>query len=466
MENVDILFIIPPFHMRNGSGSFFPMGIGYIISSLKKNNQTWGVINCSEIIQSFFSSDLEKLRKKLLLMLPKYSPLVIGIGPCVTTQLKALKIISETCNQICPEVAVFAGGPFASIDGQDIVFEKYLGIQYLIKGDGEYAVSDVIRTIKDGKNIESCEYLSYSGKSYVNCIDNIDDLPYPYRFKNNRDIFSKRRRAKGVQFAMIASRGCPYRCTYCVSGHMKDNQMHFRRRTNENIIDEMVVLRDDYGATSIIFYDDLFFPNHAKINDDVYNFCKALRDKKINMEWQIEMRPDYFVELSDLSIKSLFHAGCIQINLGIEKITEKGLEFLGKKGNRDGLQEKMRFAESIGICLSATFILGGKDEKEEDVKNIVEYAKSLPLEYAHFNPLFIYPGTPLYDEVYSTPVKWADDVLSSQLPWGEIVYENEYLKTHDLLELIDYAYAEFYKDSLHAKDNMIKDRFNLKEIKE
>ena len=142
-------------------------------------------------------------------------------------------------------------------------------------------------------------------------------------------------------------------------------------------------------------------------------------------------------------------------------MSEKGLTFLGKNGNRLGLSNKMNHAKNVGIQLSATFILGGKNENEQDIKEIVEYAKSLPLSFAHFNPLFIYPGTPLYDEIYSTPDAWVKDVIESNLPWGEIVYENELLKTKDLLKWIEYAYHEFYKDSPYLNENMVKDRFNL-----
>ena len=228
----------------------------------------------------------------------------------------------------------------------------------------------------------------------------------------------------------------------------------------------MIFLRDNYGTTSIIFYDDLFFPNYRTINEDIRKFCKMLEQKRINMKWQIEMRPDFFVELKERSLDLLYRSGCTQINLGIEKMTERGLRFLGKTGNRDGLNEKMNNAKKIGISLCATFILGGKDEKEDDIVNLVDYAKSLPIDFAQFNPLFVYPGTSLYDDIFSSPEEWVEEVLSSDYPWGEIVYENEYLKTRDLLRLVDYAYAEFYKNSNLAEDIMIKDRFNLKRMKE
>lgn len=460
MNNIDILFIIPPFHMRNGGGCFFPMGTGYIISSIEKNSQTWGVINCTEIIQSFYEDDLIKLKETLPGLLRDFSPMVIGVGPCITTQLKALRVIADICKTTFPNIPLFAGGPFASIDGQQKVFEEYVGIKYLIKGDGEDAVPDVIRAIKRTGNIETSKCLSFSGQSHINVIKDINVLSYPYRTIQSQ-TFSERRKEPGTQYAMIASRGCPYKCNYCVSGNMKGNHIPFRKRTYDNIIGEMIFLKENYNATGVVFYDDLFFSDYNRINEEVSTFCRKFQNKNTQMTWQIEMRPDYFAALSDRSITELHNAGCAQINIGIEKMSEKGLAFLGKSGNRQGLLERMSCARKAGIRLSATFILGGKNEKVEDVEQIVEYAKCLPLNFAHFNPLFVYPGTPLYDEIYTTPDAWVKDVLESGLPWGEIVYENEYLKTDDLLNLAEYAYSEFYKGTPHSSESMIKDRFNL-----
>ena len=286
-------------------------------------------------------------------------------------------------------------------------------------------------------------------------------MAYPYRPVCSQTFSERRKEPGSTQYAMIASRGCLYKCNYCVSGNLKDTHIPFRKRTFDNIINEMIFLKENYKASNIIFYDDLFFSDYFKINDEVYAFCSSLQKKNVKMTWQIEMRPDFFTRLSEHSITMLYNTGCTQINIGVEKMSEKGLSFLGKSGNVLGLTERMNYAKKVGIRLSATFILGGKDEKEDDVKHIVEYAKSLPLSFAQFNPLFIYPGTPLYEEIYSTPDAWVKDVLESGLPWGEIVYENEYLKTNDLLYLVEYAYSEFYKDTPYSSESMIKDRFNL-----
>ena len=89
--NVDILFIIPPFHTRNGGGSFFPLGLGYIIAEIESAGYTWKVINLTEIVHTLHKEDLERIVNTLKTELQQYTPSLIGIGPCITTQKSYIK---------------------------------------------------------------------------------------------------------------------------------------------------------------------------------------------------------------------------------------------------------------------------------------------------------------------------------------------------------------------------------------
>ncbi len=463
--DVDILFIIPPFHMRNGGGSFFPLGLGYIISMVESYGFTWGVVNCTKYINSFYPQDLDKLSTKIKEALLQYSPSVIGIGPCITTQLRALKIISSTCQHMFPDVPVFAGGPLASIEDQEWLFYEELGIKFLIKGDGEMAVVDAIQNIKRTGDISNSKCVSTFGYSYMNFIEDINIIPFPYRQFNKNEKFSIRRSKKEtVQAAMITSRGCPYNCNYCVSGNLKYNNIKYRKRSVANIVDEIYKLNHDHNVNDIVFYDDCFFHNPKTVNLDVLNFCTELESKQIHITWQIEMRPDIFCELSEESIYNLQKNGCRQISLGIEKISEKGLAFLGKQNCWLKLERQIAYIKKVStISISATFILGGKNETLQDIMLLIEKSKDLPLDFAHYNPLFIYPGTPIYSTIFDNKKEWAKIIQEDDLPWGEIVFENEFLKRDQLIMLVNHAYAEFYKNSPYAKQQMIVDRFNIKE---
>ena len=463
--NIDILFIIPPFHMRNGGGCFFPLGVGYIIAEVENAGYTWATINCTEYINSFYDDDLKKLSEELKESLSKYHPSIIGIGPCTTTQLRALKVLSGVCKEVMPNVPVFAGGPLASIDGQEWVFYEELGIPYLIKGDGELAVIEAIRAVKEYGNVSNSHCVSHSGYSHMNYIKDIDSLPFPYREFSDKNIFSIRRTGNSnlKSAAMITSRGCPYSCNYCVSGNIKyNNNNKFRKRSIKNIIDEMETLKQQ-NVDDIVFYDDCFFPFPRKVNQDVSEFFMSLNDRNIQMKWQIEMRPDVFCMLSKESIQKLHDVGCRQISLGIEKSSQNGLIFLGKQNCWTSLREQIKRVKLLtDISIAATFILGGKNETYEEIIELIKKSMELQLDFAHYNPLFIYPGTPIYSSKFQDNKKWAQIIFKDDLPWGEIVYENSHLKRDDLLNLVDYAYSQFYNDTVHTGQPMIIDRFKLK----
>lgn len=463
-KHPDILFIIPPFHMRNGGGSFFPLGIGYIIAELEKSGYTWDVLNCSELVDSFYADELIKFSQVLEKYLSKYAPYVIGIGPCITTQLRALKIISEVCSKILPNVPVFSGGPLASLKGQEWVFYEVLKIKYLIKGDGELAVADTIRAIKETGDITNSQCVSHRGYTYVNVIEDINSIPFPYRKFDTKNIFSIRRSDNTKhQAAMITSRGCPYSCNYCVSGNLSHSNIPYRKRSIDNILDEIQMLNKNYNINDIVFYDDCFFGESSSVNSNVLKYCDALKERNISVKWQIEMRPDAFCNLSDESVCALHDSGCRQINLGIEKCSDKGMTFLGKQNCWSNLKSKINQIKRMAdFSISATFILGGEAETSKDVIEMIKKSQELQLDFAHYNPLFVYPGTPIYKNLFDDERKWVQIIFTDDLPWGEIVYESDSLNKHQLLKLIDYAYSEFYKNTELVEQLMVKDRFNLK----
>lgn len=463
MQKVDLLLINPPFHTRNGGGNFFPLGLSYIISSVNAQSFTWDVLDCTKMTHSFYKEDLDKFKLDLMSALQEHDPLLIGVGPCITSQLRALKIIVQCCRVVFPTIPIVAGGPLASISGQEWLFYEELGINFIIKGDGELAIPSAIKAIKETGSIERSCLVSRPGYSHVNRIENIDTISFPYRGFLENDTYSIRRTVSDDsvrQCAMITSRGCPYACNYCVSGNLSQK---VRKRSNENIINEMELLHNTYEISDIIFYDDCFFSSIKDINDTISTFCNLLLSKHLGMKWQIELRPDMILALNNDSICLLSDSGCRQINIGIEKVSEKGLKFLGKSPQMTGLQKKLRGIKEIsGIQLSGTFILGGGNETRGDIISLISKSTELGLDYAHYNPLFLYPGTPLYKSVFNNDREWAQIILNDTLPLGEIIYENSSLSRFDLLNLVDYAYAEFYKGTELAGQEMVEDRFNIK----
>lgn len=460
-KEVDILFVIPPYHKRNGSGSLFPLGISAIMACLEEKNYSFDYINCPEIIDTLYPEDLLRLEGKLRETLIKFDPILVGIGPCVTPGVRGLEVVAKCCLEAFGNERVFAGGPFTMLQSQDWFFYEHLGLSYIIRGDGEEAVCKAIEAMKAGKRLNQCNVVSYPGTTHINILHCLDKMPFPKRIGMEKNSFSDRRRPESTMVKtahIVASRGCPYHCDYCVSGNI---QIPFRKRSFENIAEEMKMLSNQFGISDIVFYDDCFFTSTRKLHSEVEGFCAALDKLGLQMTWQIEIRPDILIELNDDELLELSRYGCRQMNIGVEKTYDDGASIFGKRYDYKKLKEYLAHAHTVvPIRMTGTFILGGKGETLNSVRDLIHASADMNLDEAEYSPLFVYPDTPIYSDVFSDPRSWLDIILSSVEPWGEVVYENSELSKDALIALVDEAYSYFNQE--RKRTDHIRDRYHLK----
>ncbi|MCI8892955.1 MAG: radical SAM protein [Eubacterium sp.] len=461
--SIDLLLINPPFHKRYGSSSMFPMGLSYIISAITAKGFSYAVVDCTQIVSSLYEENLDVLSKELRKCLSRHEPMLIGIGPCMTSEVKALKVIADVCRSMFDAERIFAGGPLAGIPGQEWVFFDYLGLQYVIKGYGETAVVRALQTVKGGQPLSKCAEVSRPGYLFYNRTAPIDTLAFPTRLYVDQTIISERRKnSSGITLPMITSRGCPYHCNYCVSGSMS-KQERFHKRSVKSIVDEMEFLQKTYHVNDVIFYDDCFFFKVSSTNQEIKNFRDELFRRDIHMSWQMEIRVDWLTHIDSNGVHMLEECGCRQINVGIEKTNPLGQEYLGKAFSVGAFVDAVRLVKRHSkIRIAGTFILGGGDENQERILKEIDVSKDLGLDFAHFNPLFIYPGTNIYHQRFCDPRDWLNYILEDSLPWGEIVYENEFIDRDALIELTERAYRTFYAGTKYEAEEMVLDRFNLR----
>ena len=372
-KKIDILFVIPPYHHRNGSGFFFPLGISSIIACLEMRNLTWDYIDCVEIVRTLTNNSLKQLGIKLEDKLKKYHPQIVGIGPCVTPGARALKVVSDCCVNAFGVDNVFAGGPFVNLPSQDWFFYEYLGLKYLIKGEGEIAVCEAVETIKSGQGLDRCREVSKHNHEYMNYIENLDDLPFPRRVQIEKNKLSDRRKSdnkRDIVAQIVASRGCPYKCTYCVSGNMK--AVSFRKRSAKNIISEIKMLVEQYGVTDIVFYDDCFFTGKNTIHKEYLSeqkFNYSFHSINLSHSKQKKLK----LEKSEKNIKyQLFHQFSTtfqkksSINLGLKKDKEN---FDSYHKNLEKILSKARNHKTISVQKLKTKIKKKIKEKEREKIN-------------------------------------------------------------------------------------------------
>jgi radical SAM superfamily enzyme YgiQ (UPF0313 family) len=244
--------------------------------------------------------------------------------------------------------------------------------------------------------------------------------------------------------AAFVSRGCPYSCSFCAAPLSSGKAV---RHLSSARITEEIVECGLAGFTDIIFYDDCLFIRSPKLEDKVLQFSEAVKTARWNGRFQLELRCDAVLALSDRAISALVEAGCRQINMGIEKAQTGQLQRLRKRLSPEVAREACQRIASTSMRAAATFILGGPGETNEDLDLTVDFALSLPLDFAHFNPLALYPGTTLFEEQFgpTASADWLSTCLDLGLaPLGDILWRSHDLPLDTITDAIAGAYRRFY----------------------
>lgn len=452
---MDLLLIIPPYHRRLGSGVIFPLGLGYIAAVAERAGFSVSILDCAAQCHSLDKPHIKQFEMWLRGLLPNMPPrIAIGIGPCTTSALRGIQIVADICKSVFPNIPLIFGGPLVGLPDSNALFLNQFKADAVVLGDGEVAIAGILNGLMSGSSLDELPGVVTSSVSKLpNIVTDLDDLPFPnrdalilspdYRLSIRRDLFRN-------PFATImASRGCPHHCDFCISGSSRNGV--YSRRSIRNIILEMKYLVEQCGIRTVVFYDDCFFPSATHLENDVLEFTTQLNMLALDINWEIEMRPEVVYALNSTLANTLYLSGCRQINIGIETANMGLSAVLGKPANPELLRKSLSQIKrgAPALRLTGTFILGGPGETEDTIAQTVEYAKSLGLLFAHFYPLEIYPGTKLYESIYGIiPADWLyQRVISDDLPWGEIIYENQFLSRDSLLAMVNQAYNKFYNDS-------------------
>ena len=136
---------------------------------------------------------------------------------CYIWNIELIKIICADLKQVLPGIKIIAGGPEVSYDA-DRFMDENPAIDYVICGEGEVTLLELLNNIKGGGTPEKIAGIAYrQGSIAVNqerpLIQDLDSIPFPY--KNKLTYYNKR------IIYYEASRGCPFNCSYCLSSTVK-----------------------------------------------------------------------------------------------------------------------------------------------------------------------------------------------------------------------------------------------------
>jgi radical SAM superfamily enzyme YgiQ (UPF0313 family) len=285
--------------------------------------------------------------------------------------------------------------------------------------------------IKDGKVINS------PSRPFI---EDLDELPWVSRvykkYLHIEDYFNP-----NALFPMVTlnnSRGCPFRCSFCVYPQTFTGRK-FRYRSINDVLNEVeYVIKEFPGMKSIFFEDDTLTANKKRCIE----FSDAILERGIRIAWTANSR----IELDLETMIKLKAAGCYQLCVGFESGDQQILDTMSKGTKKERMFQFMEDAKKAGILIHGCFIIGFPGETVESIDKTIDMALELKPDTIQMYPVMVYPGTEAYDDYIQKGWLTADDYSQWLTPDGlhNCVVRNEHLTSRELVELCDKARRKFY----------------------
>ncbi len=298
---------------------------------------------------------------------------------------------------------------------------------YALFGEPEIALDKLLKFLSGLNSFDSIQGIAYwrNGNIVVSGtaerVRDPDELPIPAYdiIENNRAYYEP---LIPKPYGMIQTiRGCPYSCTFCVKSYgSKIGQLSTSR-----IIQEMKIWKQHFNVEAIRFIDDTFTINRNR----VIELSKAIINEQLNVKWVCLSRTD---NLDKEMLHWMKKSGCIRIYFGMESGSQRMLDLYKKNVKVNEALRAFELCREVGIETAAFFMGGYPNETEDDFKETIQFAQRAQLNYVSYNPLTLYPGTPLYND------------LNQQVRFSLYPYRNEWLDSN-IYEKFEKRKNRFYK---------------------
>lgn len=187
------------------------------------------------------------------------------------------------------------------------------------------------------------------------------------------------------------SRGCPFRCTYCVSHRLAPR---FEQRPANRVMEEIDFLAGQLGTKHIAFCDDALLVNHEKL-------LAPVLEKVTERKYKVKFHTPNAIHagLIDEKVAGLmFSAGFSRIIIGFESANAEFQSATGGKVTSEQFERAVRCLRAAGFGpgrIGAYILMGHPDQSEDDVRESIRAAAALGVEPipAEYSPI---PGSEDY----------------------------------------------------------------------
>jgi len=445
-----ILLIKPNYHVNNADIHFVhinlpPLSLTFIASYLVDLDVEIEILDAKVKNLSY-----KQIRKKI----KKINPDIVGITVFISASINVCYDIAKIVKDINQNTMVVFGGRHFTSEYEEALNVDEVDI--IVRGEGELTFRELILK-ETPENVKGISYKS-NGKIINNpdreLIEDFENIRYPARqFTKNNKYKMLTVRIETVE----TSRGCPYRCKFCITPNF--NKGLWRPRPFEKIITELKLISQNRKITDILFVDDNLTVNTKRIEKLCERIIECKKNKEINdFRFIAQVRADSIVKAPHM-VKKMAEAGFWIVFIGIESVHEKILKDMRKGVVFNTVLKALQILHEYNIIVFGNMIIGlDLNATEDDIRKEIKFIKKVDVDLISFTLLTPFPGTDTLKELEKKNLVITKD-------WSKYTLVNPVIKTYQLSpkkiqELLYYSFKEnnFFNNLIRFTSRIIKIR--------
>jgi len=419
-----------------------PIGAAYIVSYLRSQGHTVKMVDA-------FGQGMEKFSQRgdFHLRGLTFPEIVDHIGKDVDliaiTNLfshawPVVRDLSRAIKEAFPGIPIVTGGIHPTALSEFVL--SHGSIDYVVLGEGEQTMLELLTRVPSGRDVSDLDGLAFrqNGKTVINqktqLIDDLDQLPFPayeaLPISNYIEARSPHGASRGRWLPLIATRGCPYTCTFCTAEKMWLPK--WRHRTVENVVDEMEHWYKTLRITDFHFEDLTIVLN----KEWAIRFCDEIIRRDLRISWQMP-NGTRSESVDDEVIDRLQASGCTNITFAPESGSLRTLKRVKKELDLENIVSASKRAINKGMVVCAFFVIGFPHETIDDIRESFRFMRRLAkvgvneISITTFTAL---PGARLFDELIDS---------------GKIELNDEFFR--ELLYMSDLSWAPSWIEGISDK---------------
>ena len=401
----------------------------------------------------------------------KIKPKIVGISILFSSSYISSLKLAEIIKEVWPETTIILGGGHVTFYHAQ-TFRDSPHIDYIFVGEAEISFKKFIEKFQESESTGTADFNVYEIQgaydrakteselikgqeqgTFGELLIDLDEIGLPAYELLDLETYKRYSNAfdEGAVGVMM-DRGCPFNCTYCAS--MIIHGSGIRTKSNQNIIDELLYLRDECNFKNIILWDDLLAAKKTKFAEH----SERIVNEKVNEGLVFSMPSGLSVRIMDEDLlEKVCALGFNYIRIMIESGSADAQQnIVKKKVDLDKARRLIAHARTLGVKVETNILFGFPHETKSHMQETIDYIKTIDVDWIQVFALLPLPGTEAFHQ-YAEMGK----IDKNNIDWDRCGYSAREFDTNEITadELTDLVYDVNIHTNFFGNRNYLNERY-------